>query len=459
MSIRSVVRKLHDKSPVFVQTAIRSIFASLPDGIRFGRDYAAIKQEIFESDKSTEEQLRSRRDESLKRLITFAYEQSAFHAARMKEAGVLPSDFSGPDALASLPLMTRDDLHHHNATIRAANADEFQPETLTSGGSTGVPVEFLSDRRALLYEKACLARHWMRAGIRDDDKVATLRGLRLKVNPRKPTLRIGKELFVSTYHLTPATVEHVVREMRNAKVTVLNAYPSMAAYLANLIRDAGCEPPKIRVVVTSSETLEDAQRSLVREVFGSEIFDYYGLTELVGNAGQCSELGGYHLSEEMGIVEITDDDGHPLPPGSEGNIVMTGLLNFSFPFIRYVTGDIGSLSPNPCPCGRPHVILSQIAGRKADYLLTPTGARITVAALNMHDSTWENVLQYQLVQVAKDRVEVVVVPSARFTPDDERRILAMIAPKLSEFSVSLRTEPEIRRTIRGKCPVIIRDFP
>ncbi|KAA0226457.1 phenylacetate--CoA ligase family protein [Fimbriimonadia bacterium ATM] len=458
MSIRSVVRKLHDSSPVFVQTAIRSIFASLPDGIRFGRDYTSIKEDIFQSDKASVEQLRSRRDESLQRLIAFACERSEFHAAGMKKAGMSPSDVRGPDSLAALPLMTRDDLHQHNAAIRASNAHDFQPEALTSGGSTGVPVEFLSDRKALLYEKACLARHWMRAGVRDDDKVATLRGLRLKVNPRKPTLRIGKELFVSTYHLSPATIEHVAHEMRKAKVTVLNAYPSMAAFLAKLIRDAGCEPPRIRVVVTSSETLDDSQRAQVREVFGCEVFDYYGLTELVGNAGQCSELGGYHFSEEMGVVEITDDDGVPLPPGTEGNVVLTGLLNYSFPFIRYVTGDIGALSPIPCRCGRPHVTLSHIAGRTADYLLTPTGARLTVAALNMHDSTWDNVLQYQLVQVAEDRVEVTVVPSARFTVEDEKRILAMIAPKLSDFTVSLRSDVEVRRTNRGKCPVIVRDY-
>ena len=46
--------------------------------------------------------------------------------------------------------------------------------------------------------------------------------------------------------------------------------------------------------------------------------------------------------------------------GTVGEIVATGFLNRDQPLIRYRTGDLGSLSEEPCPCGREMPVLTEI---------------------------------------------------------------------------------------------------
>src|SRR5439155_21882127 len=59
----------------------------------------------------------------------------------------------------------------------------------------------------------------------------------------------------------------------------------------------------------------------------------------------------------------------PLPFGETGELVFTNLTKEALCLIRYRTGDICSLSDEPCPCGRTTVRMSKIKGRSDDMLI------------------------------------------------------------------------------------------
>ena len=61
--------------------------------------------------------------------------------------------------------------------------------------------------------------------------------------------------------------------------------------------------------------------------------------------------------------------GEPLPEGEEGVLVFTTLTKRAMPLIRYWTGDITSLSSDPCACGRTLVRMRAIKGRADDMLI------------------------------------------------------------------------------------------
>jgi len=84
--------------------------------------------------------------------------------------------------------------------------------------------------------------------------------------------------------------------------------------------------------------------------------DNYGVSEVMGPgvSGECECKSGLHISEDHFIPEIIDPQTLlVLPPGAEGELILTTLSKEAFPLIRYRTRDITSLDYSPCAL-RPH---------------------------------------------------------------------------------------------------------
>ena len=55
--------------------------------------------------------------------------------------------------------------------------------------------------------------------------------------------------------------------------------------------------------------------------------------------------------------------------GETGELVFTTLTKEALPFLRYRTGDLASLTREPCPCGRTLARMSRVLGRTDDMLV------------------------------------------------------------------------------------------
>ena len=85
---------------------------------------------------------------------------------------------------------------------------------------------------------------------------------------------------------------------------------------------------------------------------------------------ECAEARrGLHVNEDHFLPEVVDAGGNPLPPGAEGELVLTALTKEALPVIRYRTGDVTSLDPEPCACGRTTARMARIKGRTDDMLV------------------------------------------------------------------------------------------
>jgi len=77
-----------------------------------------------------------------------------------------------------------------------------------------------------------------------------------------------------------------------------------------------------------------------------------------------------HVWEDSYILEVVGPaTGAPVADGEGGEIVFTTLKREGMPIIRYRTGDVASVLPDPCPCGRTHRRISRIKGRTDDMLI------------------------------------------------------------------------------------------
>jgi phenylacetate-CoA ligase len=260
----------------------------------------------------------------------------------------------------------------------------------------------------------------------------------------------------SSYHLSPENAPAYSRALCAWAPDYIDSYPSAVSTLAGLLREQGLPAPRLRAVVTSSETLLEAQRERIADVFGARCFDQYGCTEQTVYVSQC-EAGTYHVHPEYGLVEVLDPRGEPVKPGESGELVCTSFTNDAFPLLRYRMGDAATLGEPGCACGRAFPVLLRIEGRLDDLLVTPDGRR--VGRLDPVFKGRRTIAEAQIVQESALDVRVRLVPAAGYTEADgesvARELRARLAP---EMRIRVERVAAIERTAAGKFRAVVNPY-
>ena len=131
----------------------------------------------------------------------------------------------------------------------------------------------------------------------------------------------------------------------------------------------------------SSEAVTADVKRRVRQAWGIEPMSGYAATEAPAIATSSPEHPELEIADDVVVIEIVDEDGKPVAPGRPGaKVLLTNLINYAQPLIRYELTDSVVESPLPNPAGRPWRCLLSVDGRKADilYLRAPDGATVPV---------------------------------------------------------------------------------
>ena len=155
------------------------------------------------------------------------------------------------------------------------------------------------------------------------------------------------------------------------------------------MRDCG-----LKMIVTTSEILTDVDRKAIADAFGVPVYDSYGLREggLVGH--ECDRFTMHCMDEQL-ILETIDPDTLQ-PTDGEGELVLTNIVSKVMPMIRYRTGDIVTLSNDPCPCGRNLGSIRISGGRVADFVVTNNGTWIPGYAFIYICRSVKGIVNFQL---------------------------------------------------------------
>ena len=144
------------------------------------------------------------------------------------------------------------------------------------------------------------------------------------------------------------------------------------------------------------------------------------------------------------FVEILDDEGMPVRPGEEGNIVVTCLTNFAMPLVRYWIGDRGALASDPSPGGRstPQV-LKYVSGRSVDAFRTRDRRLVDGEYFThlLYFRPW--VSKFQVIQKAHEHILFKIVKAnggpTKVELDDIATKSRLVMSKLpSRFRISRR---------------------
>ncbi len=417
-----------------------------------------------------QEEIRGLQEQLLRCHLTYLAEHSPFYRRRFAEAGVDPAAFLGLEDLHRLPCTDKTDLADHNEEFLCVPPDEIVDLCLTSG-TTGQPVamhQTRADLERLTYNEEISFRA---VGIGSADRVLIaaaidrcfMAGLAYFLG----LARIGATVIRGGSSSVAMLEELVIRYRPTALVGV----PTLLLTLADRLRARGVDPRQLgaRRLVCIGEPVRAVDLSLsalgrrLRESWGGEVFGTYASTEMATSFADCEAGRGGHLHPELMIVEIVDEAGNPLPPGSPGEVVATPLQVTGMPLLRFKTGDIAMLHAEPCPCGRNSPRLGPVLGRKAQ-MLKVRGATVYPPAIQGVLQEMPEVRGYYIEVyddfALSDRIRVVVGldSSALDAAEIAERLAARIRVKPEVVVVT--PEEVARRTLREdkRKPVTFFDY-
>src|SRR5262249_44155697 len=151
-------------------------------------------------------------------------------------------------------------------------------------------------------------------------------------------------------------------------------------------------------------------------------------------------------------LEIETPEGQAAP-GQTGTILVTDLLNYAMPLIRYRIGDLGSWACGRCSCGRALPRLEQVTGRVTDFLVGCDGQLVSGVFLATYVVAQRPSLGQ--VQIRQDRPGAVLYrinPGRGFDPRQDRDYLRAMTRKYlgSAAQIDLEIVRDLPREPSGK---------
>ena len=350
--------------------------------------------------------------ERLGATLRWSVEHVAFHRERLGAATI-----GALSDLARLPFVRKTDLREQYPFGLLAVPRREVARIHASSGTKGKPTVAAYSAGDLDVWREVMARALIAAGARRGDLLHIAFGYGLFTGGLG--FHDGAERVGMT--VVPVSSGNTARHhllLQDFRPEVIAATPSFALHLAETLAEQGGKPRELglRLGLFGAEPWTDGIRTALERTFGLRAFDIYGLSEIVGPgvAGECETREGLHIADDHFLPEIVDPvSGASLPSGREGELVLTTQTKRAMPLIRYRTGDITTLTVEPCRCGRTSARMARIKGRSDDMLV--------VKGVNVYPSEVERTLlaldelapHYQLVVdrgTTLARLEVQVEP-------------------------------------------------
>lgn len=364
-------------------------------------------------------------EKKLKAIIRHAYENVPLYRGKFDSAGVKPDDIKTLKDIEKLPFVTKQEIRSNMPDKSTARGYETNDcVKMSTSGTTGGPMTVYCDKRC--WDNEIVDWYYRTANILDYNTWDTC----LTISYATPTRDIHSnegEIRSQPKHessgraalgfLTPMfgrwrknlfiayNADEIVADVVKYQPRVIKGNTSYLRLLAEAIASKGCKEIEPKALLSWGEVLDNPNRNFLESFFGCKVYDVYGANEIGSIATECGKRSGLHVKADMVILEVLKN-GKPAAAGECGEIVVTGLLNYAMPLIRYRVGDIGILGDEQCPCGRGFPLLRSVEGRIVDCLQLPNGRLVTPKTIATAVQGTPGVSRYQVVQESMNKIKI-----------------------------------------------------
>lgn len=396
-------------------------------------------------------------------LLNATWERTAAtvpYFGRLRERQGLPARFDSlAEFVARLPVTSRATFQQHRTEMTSVE----RPHDLVriTGGSTAEPVQIPAWQSEFEFTKSdmWLARSWY--GIDPHSRLFLLwghshllgQGLRGWIAARRRSLSdhaLGYRRF-SAYDLREEALRRAAEDVLRFRPDYVIGY-SVALDLfarANADRRNALRGVGVKLVLAAAEGFPapDSEKRL-SELFACPVGMEYGAVE-TGLVAHTHPDGGYRVFWRSYVVDAER-------VGDQHRLRVTSLYPRSVPLVRYELGD----EIEPCQ-GAGHLVTSvfsfrRVLGRCNDYVELADGTLVHSEAFSHSVRSCASIRAYQVVQDGKG-IHLFYQAGHELDGDDERGVRRRLGRIHEELGrIPIERVHELRRTIAGKTPMVIR---
>ena len=385
----------------------------------------AIRQTMDDSQWWSPAKLEEYRLERLRSLLLKVGKNVPYYRDCFANLSFNPQEIKSLADLKKLPFLTKNIIRTQGDRMKSDIAIGLA--RFNTGGSSGEPLIFFIGNERISHDVAAKwrATRWWDVDIGDPEIVVWGSPIELGTQDRVRAIRdkLMRTELMPAFQMNETNLDQFVARIRERRPKMLFGYPSAISHIATHAKKRGIQLNDlgVKVVFCTSERLYDHQREAISSAFACPVANGYGGRDAGFIAHECP-AGGMHITAEDIIVEIIDENGNIQPTGVAGEIVVTHLATSDFPFIRYKTGDVGSLSAEPCSCGRGLPLLKEIQGRSTDFVIAADGTVMHGLALIYILRDLPTVNAFKIIQESLTLTRVQVVATSGYSLNDEKTI-------------------------------------
>jgi phenylacetate-CoA ligase len=395
--------------------------------------------------------------ERLQKVCERVYNRVPFYKKKFDEKGVKPGDIRNVQDITKLPFTKKSDLRDNYPYGLFAEPLEDIVRIHASSGTTGKPTVVAYNRNDINLWAEVMARTFTCAGTTKKDVVQNAYGYGLftgGLGAHYGAERVG----ASVIPISGGNTQKQILLLQDFGSTVLTCTPSFALYVYDVMCEMkiSLDTIKLRVGLFGAEPWTDEMRKELEERLRIKAIDIYGLSEIIGPgvSSECVEAqDGLHFNEDHFFPEIINPlTGEPMPYGQEGELVVTSMSREAMPLIRYRTGDITSLNPEKCKCGRTLVRMKRVRGR-ADDMLIIRGVNVFPSQVESVLLRSEEVAPHYIIEVNRkgrlDEMNVNVEVTPKFMDGIANKVLSTdLKAFVQEEEDLLHLKHEIQKNIK-----------
>jgi phenylacetate-CoA ligase len=424
---------------------------------RHGRRHLRYVGHFERLHRSSGAEIAQAQQEALRELVAHAYDNCAYYREQFDRAGLRPREVRSTSDLAALPPLTKDIVRSRPIEhFLARNYPADKRRKAMTGGSTGSPMVFYRDDRCIDMRWAATIAFDRWYGWDIGEKMGVVWGARTDyewhrtLKARVRNFLVDRVLPLDSSSMTRAKVREYIAALRRFRPRMVLGYPNPLYMVAREMIETGINDLRPRAVVSTAEPLADEQRATIGDAFGCRVFDRYTSRESGIIATECEAGDGMHISAGSVLVEAVRGD-HAAGDGEPGVLLVTDLLNYAMPLIRYRIGDVAAVTHEPCSCGRGLPRLQRVAGRVTDFLVATDGSLVSGIAMWSMLREVEFPGQAQFIQERRGEVTARIAGREGIAPADLERLQQALRRYLgADMGLHFEYVEQIEPTPSGK---------
>jgi phenylacetate-CoA ligase len=374
-------------------------------------------------------------DQRIRELIAHAYANAPAIKGILDAAGVTPDDIQSANDLAKIPVTSKDSLvkiHEENPPFGgflAVDPDTLpriyispgpiydpqppNPETAQAGLAPFKYVGFGKGDRVL----NTFMYHLTPAGLLLDEALRACGATVLPTGPGNVELQImmAMKLGASGFTGTPSFLASILDKMAEWGTPTADV--------------------PIKKALFTAEPYMPSQRARFEGEYGMKTTSAYGTADLGVVGYTRDDVQGFAILDSV-YLEICDPQtGQPLEPGNTGEIVAT-TFNKAYPLVRFGTGDLGAIAPQPTADGLQHLL--GLFGRSGDAVKV-RGMFLHPNQLMAAKLQFPQIKNLQAIITRPDNADVVTL-KVELTPDGNGVGLGDQLKALAQAAIRLRID-------------------